>query len=139
MAATGQGPAAPGGSKDTKGRPGLIDGILEGIFEALIATEVGLVLLGILAMAVAVPILIVLAGGAAAAHMRRKDGSRDRAGRVALLVAGALALLTAGALLVSYEAVHTGHPVVVTTLAVGACAVGAAVGIMVRNRKERQV
>ena len=138
MAASRQ-PGEEGGRQADQAKPRgtPLDIVLEGIFEALIATEIGLVLVGILALAVAIPMLIVLAGGAAAAHMRRKEGSRDRPGRVALLVAGALALLVAGALLVAYEAVHTGHPAVVTTLAAGACVVGGAVGIMLRNRREK--
>ena len=113
-----------------------LDVLGEAAFEALAAADVALLVVGVLALAVAVPALIVLMGGAAASHLRRKGkGSRRMLGATAL-AAGALVLLVAGTTAVSYEAVHTGHPVLVALCALAAAAIGATLGIGLRKRRE---
>ncbi|MCA1811670.1 MAG: hypothetical protein LC623_06625 [Halobacteriales archaeon] len=83
--------------------------------EGLVATEVGLVVFGVLALGVALPLLVVAGGAALAAHLRRKQPGRAPPAVRAVLLAPAVLLLAFLVLLlfggVSVAAFRSGHPV----------------------------
>ena len=132
-------PAAPP-ARRKPGRGRKVGGaLLEGLFEALFATELGLLAFGGVALAVGIPLLVVFGGAAWAARVRRKrEPAAPPIGLGALLTPAVLlavlvVLLLFGAL--SLAAFEAGHPVLMACSSAAALATLGSVGFMAMQRR----
>jgi hypothetical protein len=117
-----------------------VDPLSEGVFDLLFATEAGLVVFGVLAVGIGVPLLVVAAGAAWAARARRKRVPHEKAVPLgAAMLAPVVLLAVLGVLLLfgalSVGSFLTGHPVAMALSYAAALATLALVGYWAVQRR----
>lgn len=90
-------------------------GALQGLVDFLVLTEVGLVVFGVLALGIGLPLLVVAGGAALAAHFHRRRSPRTTPAVTAMLLTPLVLLLAIAVFVLfgvlSVKAFLSGHPV----------------------------